>query len=124
MTGRKATAARPVHVQWDPVSRNVRIELANGAVMILPVALIPFVPKKATDAELAVVGPSASEPGIRWDLLDTEVYVPMLALLVTGKDAWQREAARQLARIKSPARARAARENGKKGGRPRKNAAA
>jgi hypothetical protein len=48
----------------------------------------------------------------------------MLALLVTGKDAWQREAARQLARIKSPARARAARENGKKGGRPRKHVAA
>jgi hypothetical protein len=124
MTERKAAAGRPVRVQWDPVSRNVRIELSNGAVMILPVALIPFVPKTATDVELAMVAPSASEPGIRWDLLDTEVYVPMLALLVTGKDAWKREAARQLGRIKSPARARAARENGKKGGRPRKHAAA
>jgi hypothetical protein len=125
MTNRKTAAAgQPVRVNWDPVSRNVRIDLRNGAGMVLPVALIPFVPKTATDAELAAVAPSVSESGIRWELLDVEVYVPILALLVTGKDAWQRETARQLARIKSPARARAARENGKKGGRPRKHAAA
>jgi hypothetical protein len=63
--------------------------------------------------------------GIRFPTLDADLYVPALLEGALGSKRWM--AARLGAaggRARSPAKAAASRENGKRGGRPRKIAAA
>lgn len=49
---------------------------------------------------------------------------PSLLQGIFGTKAWMRELARGMGAIKSPAKAVASRQNGRKGGRPRKHPAA
>lgn len=80
--------------------------------------------KGASLEELADVGLSPSGSAITWPKLDMDVSVAGLVLDLLGSPEWRRalrrNVNRELARTKSEARARAARENGKRGGRPRK----
>lgn len=117
MANRKT--GRPLRVDYDPATERIVVQLANGADFSLPVSIIPRV-ARATEEERADVAPSTTEPGIRWDALDLEIYVPLLMAMLIGEDAWKRAAGRQLGSITSAAKARASRANGAKGGRPKK----
>jgi len=61
--------------------------------------------------------------GLHWPQLDTDLYVPALLQGVFGSKSWM---ARQLGaeggRSRTVAKIAASRENGRKGGRPRKAA--
>jgi hypothetical protein len=57
-----------------------------------------------------------------WDEIDEAIWVPALLERRYGTEQWMSRLAREMGRAKSPAKAAAARENGKKGGRPRKSA--
>lgn len=116
MASRKAM--RPVRVAYDGATERVVVQLANGADFSLPVAIIPRV-SRATLAERADVSPTEGEPGIRWNALDLEIYVPLLIAMLIGEDAWKSAAGRRLGSITSAAKARASRANGAKGGRPK-----
>ena len=66
------------------------------------------------------VGPAGL--GLRWPRLDADLHVPALLRGVLGSRSWM--AAHMGAaggRSRSPAKAAAARENGRKGGRPRRD---
>ncbi|MBM3271292.1 MAG: DUF2442 domain-containing protein [Candidatus Sericytochromatia bacterium] len=82
--------------------------------------------KGASPEELAAVELSPSGNAITWPRIDMDISVAGLVLDLLGSPEWKRALRRavnrDLARIKSEATAKAARENGKKGGRPRKNA--
>jgi hypothetical protein len=56
--------------------------------------------------------------GLHWEKLDADLGVPHLVMGIFGSKAWMRELARRGGSVTSAAKARASRENGKKGGRP------
>lgn len=109
---------RPVRVRYDSTTERVVVQLANGADFSLPVSAIPRV-ARASAAERSDVTPTKREPGIRWNALDLEIYVPLLIAMLIGEEGWKSAAGRRLGSITSAAKARASRANGAKGGRPR-----
>jgi hypothetical protein len=61
--------------------------------------------------------------GLHWSSLDLDLAVPDLLAGCFGSRAWMSALARQGGKATSTAKQRAARENGRKGGRPPKRAA-
>jgi hypothetical protein len=73
----------------------------------------------ATDEDLAAVEILGAGYGLHWEALDVDLSIPGLLAGLFGTKAYM---ARRAGQAKSPAKAAAARENGRKGGRPRKHA--
>lgn len=119
----KADSTAPVRVTYDSASKSFTVHLSNGAHLSIPARLIPRV-AEASEADRAAVSITTDAPGIRWERLDLAIYVPLLIGMLMGERAWRQAAVSAFAGIKSPAKARAARANGAKGGRPRKRVAA
>jgi hypothetical protein len=111
--GRRATEA-----SYDGLRRTLALTLSNGVAVVIPVAMIDAL-KGATAPALRAVQVSPSGAALRFDALDVDLGVPaLLALAFKGTQAAQ--ALTVLAgSTKSEKKAAAARENGKKGGRPR-----
>lgn len=106
----EATAAR-----FDVSSGRLVIDFANGATFMVPARTLQDL-ENATDDDLAGV---AIEHGyaLRWERLDVDFTIPGLMAGVFGTAAYM---ARKAGQTRSVAKAAAARENGRKGGRPRK----
>lgn len=119
------TEPRAVSVRFDRASDQFVVGLKTGATFIFPARLCQGLAGGDPDA-LADVTITPSGDGLRWPTLDNDFSIMGLMLGSFGGKTWmaklRSEFARQAARTKSPARARASRENGKKGGRPRKSA--
>jgi hypothetical protein len=113
----RAAGLRAVSVTYDRSQRRVVIELSNGCVFGFPAQSIPWL-RNATIADLMAVEVSPSGSGLRWDALDVDLSVPGLLLSSIGRVEKTRELARLAGSAKSDAKARAARANGAKGGRP------
>jgi len=60
---------------------------------------------------------------LRWERLDADFTVIGLLAGIFGTKAWMSELGRKGGNARSEAKASAVRENGKRGGRPRKDAA-
>lgn len=105
----------PVSARYDRETSRVMVELNNGCVFGFPVWMIPGT-SQATPEELKnpVI---LSDEAVGWEELNADIHVLGLMLRVFNIKAW---AGRWLGSLTSPAKAEAARENGKKGGRPRK----
>jgi len=119
MQARRA-AGHALCARYDARACCLVIGLNNGVQMSVPVSLIQGL-ERATPAQLADIVISPSGLGLFWPCLDVDVYLPALLQGVLGTQSWM---ARQLGArggaARSPAKALAARENGRKGGRPRK----
>jgi hypothetical protein len=114
----RATAAR-----YDPIAGRVVIELANGCAYAFPARRVQDL--QGASEDLADVEVDGAGFNLHWPKLDVDLYVPALVAGVFGTRAWiTRELARVAGRVRSPAKAAAARSNGAKGGRPRKAAKA
>lgn len=111
----RATTAR-----YDPQTGRVIVELTNGCAFAFPPRLAQGL-QTATEDQLAQVEVQGAGYGLHWEVLDADLSVPGLLAGVFGAKAYM---ARQAGRATSPAKAAAARENGAKGGRPRKSAQA
>jgi len=78
----------------------------------------------ATETALAEIEISPSGRGLHWPKLDVDLYLPSLVL---GQTESQQMIAKRLGaaggRVRSPAKAAAARRNGVRGGRPRRDGA-
>lgn len=108
------TEPRAVAVRFDRAKREIALDLANGCRFSFPVALVPDL-KDASFEALSDVQLAGTGTGVSFPQLDVDLSVPGLLNGLFGTRAWL---ARQAGSAKSPAKARAARENGKKGGRP------
>ncbi|MFL5538744.1 MAG: DUF2442 domain-containing protein [Longimicrobiaceae bacterium] len=104
---------------WYDAERNlVFFEIKNGCVFGFPPPKGEYYGLEGATAEqLAEVEPVEDGYGLHWEELDADIAVPGFLLRMLNVKAWY---AKWLGGAKSEAKAAAARENGKKGGRPRK----
>lgn len=107
-------------VSFDAQNLLYVIKLTNGAVFSFPTALIREI-AEASAEDLSNVHLSGSGNSIHWETLDVDFSIPGLLYRLLGTKVSMSELARQGGSTTSAVKAKAARENGKKGGRPRKS---
>ena len=112
------TEPRAASARHDPRSGRVVVELTNGCSFAFPAALAQGLEAAGDDA-LAAVEVLPGGYGLRWEALDVDLSVPGL---MSGLFGTRQHMARLAGRATSPAKAKAARANGAKGGRPRRAA--
>jgi len=101
--------------------RRLRVELKSGVVVLLPIDRLQGL-ADAAPADLRQVRVEGLGTGLYWPSLDIDFHVPNLVAGIFGSKAWMSALAQHAGRVTSPAKAAAARRNGRKGGRPRKTA--
>lgn len=109
---------RATDARYDRKSDRIVVDLTNGCTFAFPPALAQGLAGASAEA-LAEVEVLGSGFGLHWESLDADLSVPGLMAGIFGTRSWM---ARQAGRSKSAAKAAAARANGAKGGRPRKEA--
>lgn len=114
-----ATEPRVASARYDHESHRIVIDLKNGATFFVPVAMLEGF-ANASPAELADIEVTPSRAGLHWKKLDADLSVPALLKGAFGSKTWMSELGKRGGSTTSEAKASAARENGKKGGRPRK----
>jgi len=123
---RKSHAMRPhaESVRYDRRIGRIVIHLSTG----LEVAFSPRDAQgleDATAADLNEIEISPSGLGIHFPKLDADLYLPALLEGFLGSRKWMASRLGAIGgRSKSPAKAAAAKQNGRSGGRPRKREAA
>lgn len=121
--GRKMQASLPhaVAARYDRRIGRIVIQLDTN----LDVAFAPRDAQgleHATPAELGAIEISPSGFGIHFPKLDADLYLPALLEGFLGSRKWMASRmGAQGGKSKSPSKAAAARQNGRRGGRPRKS---
>lgn len=109
-----------VSARYDQRADRVVIALDTGVELAFPPHLAEGLGEASAD-DLAEIELSPSGLGLHWPRLDADLYVPALLQGLFGSKTWM---AAQLGaaggKTRSAAKTAAARENGRKGGRPRK----
>lgn len=119
-------AQKPRHAlaaRYEAAKGRVIVELDNGADFSFPPQLVMGL-DAASPRDLAVIEISPLGTGLHWPRLDVDLTVDGLLAGVFGSRSWMRNHASRAGSVSSPAKASAARENGAKGGRPRKGSVA
>jgi hypothetical protein len=115
-------AGHAVSARYDRRGSRIVVELSTGVQVAFPARLAEGL-AGASPEDLAEIEISPAGLGLHWPKLDADVYVPALLQGVFGSKQWM---AAQLGaaggKVRSGAKAAASRENGRKGGRPRRAA--
>ena len=120
--GRAHAIPRVVEAFYDDANDEVAIRFENGARMAFPRRLLQGLAGASAEQlqEIEIAGPGT---GLYWPQLDVGHYVRGLMDGVFGTRRWMQTLGRKGGSAKTPAKSAAARQNGKKGGRPKKSAA-
>ena len=113
------TEPRAVKAWYASDSERVFIELTNGVMMGFPYQLLQGL-ANGTPEQLAEVEITPTGSALHWESLDADLGVAQLVSGLFGSKAWMTELGRHGGKSKSEAKAQASRDNGKRGGRPRK----
>jgi len=113
------TEPRAASARYDRRSRRIVIELTSGCMFAFPAEYGQGL-RGATAEQLSSVEVVSGGSLLIWEGLDAALAVPGLLSGMFGSRAWMRELGRAGGTVRSEAKAQASRENGKKGGRPRK----
>ena len=116
---RLQTEPRAQNAYYDTQHGRVVIELTNGCVFMFPAHLAQGL-RNASARELGEIEVMAHGVALRWPKLDADFTVAGLVSGIFGTRAWMAELGRRGGSVTSEAKATAVRENGRKGGRPRK----
>ena len=112
------TEPRARAARYDRKNSRIIVDLTNGCTFAFPPRMAQGL-ETATDEELASVEILGAGYGLHWETLDVDLSVPGLLAGLFGTRAYM---ARRAGQATSPAKAAAARANGAKGGRPKKQA--
>lgn len=104
-------------VRYDPKEALVLVDLYGGYAFGFPPERVPGL-EEGTPEQLSNVRISPSGDGLHWDELDTHASLTGLVAEAFNLRSW---APRIMGQISTEAKAKAARENGLKGGRPRRS---
>ncbi|MEM9220545.1 MAG: DUF2442 domain-containing protein [Cyanobacteria bacterium P01_F01_bin.150] len=118
----EAASSPHCHAQnafYDRVKRLITIEFVNGTVFAFPPYLGQGL-ENASEKDLADIEISPSGQGLHWENLDVDLDIPNLLKGIFGTRTWMEELGRKGGQSRSKAKQAASRENGKKGGRPKK----
>ena len=113
--------SRARSARYDRETNRLIIELLNGATFIVPCDLIQGLRDAAPDL-IAGVEVMPHGLALHWEELDQDFSVAGLLAGIFGNQAWMAELGRKGGSVTSEAKVRAARENGRRGGRPRRSA--
>lgn len=113
---RERTEPRAVHAHYDAERDSVFVQLKSGCWFGFSPSAVPEL-RGASAQDLAAVDVEEWGEGLHWEALDADVSVPGIIFDSLDAPAWW---ARWIASRTTQKKAAAARENGKKGGRPRK----
>ena len=109
------------HVYYDRVGDTIVVEMNNGAALVIPRRLMQGL-TNATPEQLQRAQLCGDGTFIDFDELDAQFTVVSLLMGIYGGKRWMSELAARAGATRSPEKSAAARENGRKGGRPRKKA--
>ncbi len=124
MATRQTEDARAVAARYDRRVARVMVTLRNGLELAFPPQLAEGL-AGAKPADLAVIEITPSGLGLHWPNLDADLYLPSLLQGIFGSPRWMAGLmGRSGGLARSAVKSAAARENGRKGGRPRKGVAA
>jgi Protein of unknown function (DUF2442) len=115
------TEQRAVKAWYNIASQKVFVEISNGIEIGFPYQILQGL-ESATPEQLTEVEVTPSGYGLHWESLDVDLSVPQLLAGIFSTQVWMAELGRQGRKAKSAAKEKAAQENGKRGGRPRKTA--
>ncbi len=121
-----ANSPKAKRVSYNPKTKRLVIELVNGAEAAIPAKLVQIF-QGASDEQIRDVEIAVEGLYLRWKSLDEDLFVPNLLQGVYGTRKWMSTLNEHLVAIaaiggssRSEIKRRASAENGKKGGRPRK----
>jgi hypothetical protein len=117
--GRRSLARGPVAKFARYVSGRIHVELDNGCAFEFPVLNAQEL-TNAKPADLRQVEVTAAGLGLYWPTLDADLYVPNVLKGVLGTRRWMAHIGASGGKAKTEVKSLAARENGKRGGRPSK----
>jgi hypothetical protein len=109
--------------RYDARRGLIVLTLEGGCEFAFPVALAEGL-SGAPRSKLAKIKISPNGLGLHWPLLDADLYVPGLIEGALGSRRWMQHIGKLGGASRSAAKAKASRENGKRGGRPKEGAAA
>ncbi|WP_414832094.1 DUF2442 domain-containing protein [Afifella sp. YEN Y35] len=110
-----ASRPAPESVRYDRASGRIIVEFENGSAFMVPARSLQDL-EDASDDDLAAVELLGAY-GLHWEKLDVDFTIPGLMAGIFGTARYMQQKG---GRSRSPAKTAAARENGKKGGRPPK----
>jgi Protein of unknown function (DUF2442) len=108
-----------IAANYQPETGLIEIQFSNETRFAFPAHLGQGL-EGATPADLANIEITPSGTGLHWESIDADLYIPALLEGIFGSRQWMTALARKGGAAKSPAKSQASRQNGKKGGRPRK----
>jgi hypothetical protein len=127
-----ANARGAAAIARGPVARAARYDSRRGLVVItleggcefsFPAALTEGL-ADAPRSKLAKIKVSPNGLGLHWPLLDADLHVPALIEGAFGSHRWMQQIGKLGGSSRSASKAKASRENGKRGGRPKESEAA
>ena len=116
----EATEPRAESVKYDRSEDLITIKLKNGAIFAFPPQLAQGL-ENALPEQLADVWLPPSGSSVHWESLDVDFGIPELIAGIFGTKSWMAELGRKGGKVTSTSKSAASRQNGKKGGRPKKN---
>jgi hypothetical protein len=124
MRERLTSTPHAIAARYDRRVSRIMVTLSNGLELAFP----PHMAEGLADAkflDLAVIEITPTGLGLHWPKLDADLYLPALLEGVFGSPRWMAGLLGKSGGLsRSTAKIAAARENGRKGGRPRKRASA
>ena len=124
MRERMESSPRAIAARYDRRVSRIMVSLNNGLELAFPKHLAEGL-ADAKPADLAVIEITPTGLGLHWPKLDADLYLPALLEGVFGSPHWMAGLLGKSGGLaRTPAKIAAARANGRKGGRPRKQASA